>query len=298
MSTILVKLIYYSGIFYFFKRFVMRRNVSIVLYHDPDRESFIKHMKFLNNHYTFISMDLLVGAIHSKDWTNIPNNSLVVTFDDGHINNFLLTDVLNMYNIKPTIYCCSHIINTDRHFWWKGLNHSEVEKLKRIPNKERLEQLSAKHDFTNEGVFLERQALSGKHIIEMAKFCNIGSHTKFHPILTSCDTEEIKDEIYNSKRTIELMTSAPCDHFCYPNGDYNAEIVDVVKQSGYKSARTIDVGWNNIYSDPYKLKITGISDDSSLIKLVAQLTGITMFLRYLFKGGSFKGIYKSIKIEL
>ena len=296
MNNILINLIYYSGIFYFFKRFVFKKNVSIVLYHDPKPEIFKKHINFLNKHYNFISMDLLVEAIHNKDWTKIPNNSLVVTFDDGHITNYNLIDIINMYKIKPTIYCCSDIINSNRHFWWKSLNLSEVERLKKLPNKERLKQLKVKHNFTNEKCFIEIQALTKNHISELTKISNIGSHTKFHPILTSCDSKEMVDEIYNSKSSIERITNSTCDHFCYPNGDYNSQVVDIVKQSGYKSARTIDVGWNNVNTDPYKLKISGISDDSSLHKLVAQLTGITMFLRYFFKGGSLKGIYKSIKI--
>ena len=104
----------------------------------------------------------------------------------------------------------------------------------------------------------------------------------------------MKDEIFTSKKQIEKLTQTECLHFCYPNGDYNDDIIEMVKRAGYHSARTIDVGWNDLDSDPYKLKITGITDDASLNKVIAQLTGIPMFLRYMFKGGSFKGLYKSI----
>jgi poly-beta-1,6-N-acetyl-D-glucosamine N-deacetylase len=297
MNNIIVGLIYYSGIFHLFKRFIFKKNVSIVLYHDPKTEVFKKHVNFLNRHYNFISIDLLVDAIHNKDWSKIPNNSLVITFDDGHIGNYSLINILKEYNIKSTFYCCSNIIGSKKHFWWKNLNPSEIEKLKKLSNKERLKQLKIRYDYTNDKDFSEIQALTKDHISELTKISNIGSHTKFHPVLTCCDSQELNDEIYNSKRSIERITDATCDHFCYPNGDYNNKVINVVKKTGYKSARTIDVGWNNVNTDPYKLKISGISDEASLPKLVAQLTGITMFIRYFVKGGSLKGLYKSIKVS-
>ena len=294
MNNIITHLIYYSGIFYFFKRFVFKKNVSIVLYHDPKPKILEKHVKFLSRHYNFISMDLLVEGIQNKNWSKIPNNSLVFTFDDGHITNYDLKDIFIKYKITPTIYCCSEIINSNRHFWWKNLNPSEVERLKKMSNKKRLKELKIKYNFTNDKCFNDAQALSKNDLSALSKIANIGSHSKYHPILTTCNSKEMFDEISNSKISIERLTNYKCDHFCYPNGDYNNEVVEIVKQSGYKSARTIDVGWNNVRTDPFKLKISGISDDSSLPKLVAQLTGITMYLRYLFKGGSFSGLYKSI----
>lgn len=297
MDKIIINILYHSRIFYFFKRYVFKNNVTILLYHDPKPVIFEEHIKFINRHYNFVTLDLLVDAIYNKDWKNIPNNSIIVTFDDGHINNYDLLDIFRRYKIRPTIYCCSDIINSNNHFWWKSVNSSELESLKKLPNKERLKLLKHKYGFENDKSFNEIQALTKNHLNALTKFVQIGSHTKFHPILTTCEREEMVDEISGSKSTIERLTNSPCYHFCYPNGDYNNEVVEIVKKSGYKSARTIDVGWNNIKTDPFKLKIVGISDDSSLPKLVAQLTGITMFIRYLYKGGSFKGLYKSIRIK-
>lgn len=271
----------------------MRRKVSIVLYHDPRPDIFEKHVQFLSKHYNFISLNILVSAIKNRDWSLISNNSMVITFDDGHKGNYELLEIIKKYNIIPTIYCCSDIISTNRHFWWKEVGLNEIEGFKKITNAERLNQLEEK-GYSLEKEYNDRQALSLDEINDMMNFVEFESHTKFHPILTCCTKKEKKDEIINSKSNIESVFSNECQHFCYPNGDYDEEVIDIVKSSGYDSARTIDVGWNDINTDPYKLKITGITDDASITQVIAQLTGITMFLRYLSKG-SLKGLHKTIK---
>lgn len=297
IQNIFFALIRYSGIFKLYNKFILRRKVTIVLYHDPKPDVFNKHIKFLSKNFNFIPLDLLVNAIYKKDWTIIPNNSIVITFDDGHVGNFLLYDTIKKYNIFPTFYVCANIINTNRHFWWKELNHDLVESLKHNTNKYRLNYLYNKFNFKNTKEYPKRDALNMDELKKLSKTSIIGSHTCFHPILTCCDSNESNDEISLSKKIIEKITSKECLHFCYPNGDYNDEIIKQVKRAGYISARTIDVGWNDKNTNPFKLKITGISDDASINKLISQLTGITMYLRYLSKG-SLNGKYKTIKPKM
>jgi peptidoglycan/xylan/chitin deacetylase (PgdA/CDA1 family) len=294
MNQVIFFLVRWTGIFYLLKRTIMKRNVSIVCYHDPAPDVFKKHIEFLNNHYAFISLENLVSGIRNKDWSKIPNNSLVITFDDGHKGNYKLLETIKKYQIKPLIFCVSDIVCTNRHFWWKDITHQNVKLIREFKNQERLTCLKDKFNYYQDKEFIDRQALSSSEILELSKIAIFGSHTQFHPILTCCTNEELKRELLISKKNIESITNNECHHFCYPNGDYNENIIKEVKLSGYKSARTIDVGWNNINSDPFKLKITGITDNASKIQLIAQLTGITMFLRYMFKGGSFSGLYKSI----
>ena len=75
----------------------------------------------------------------------------------------------------------------------------------------------------------------------------------------------------------------PIEHFAYPNGDYGEREIEYVKKCGYKSARTIDCGWNSINTDPFKLKVTGVQDDASINKLCAQISGFFPILRYFVK---------------
>lgn len=296
MTGFFFKLLRYSGIYFIVRSLVSKNKVSIVLYHDPKPEVFYKHIKFLSNKYNFISLDLLVDAIHSKDWSNIPENSIVVTIDDGHSGNFKLLSTIKEFNVKPTIYCCSSIVGTNRCYWWKKVNSSQLQYYKELPNNLRLSELLLNYSFSNTNIYKDRQSLSHKEINEMKHYVSFQSHTRFHPILTCCSTKELCTEISDSRYEIESITGEKCVHFCYPNGDYNDEVIGSVKAAGYRSARTIDVGWNDLNTDPYKLKITGISDNASIDQVIAQLTGITMYMRYAFKG-NFKGLYSPIKLK-
>jgi hypothetical protein len=89
-------------------------------------------------------------------------------------------------------------------------------------------------------------------------------------------------------RLRELL-GMPVTAFACPNGDYDSEVIDLLKESNIRVARTIDAGWNNRKSDPYKLKVTGVSDNASITKLASEMTGISRFMQYLLKG-SFNGL--------
>jgi len=60
--------------------------------------------------------------------------------------------------------------------------------------------------------------------------------------------------------------------------------LNLVKAAGYRSARTTDVGWTDRNSDPFRLKITGVSDDASIHMVVAQLSGIATWLHFAAQG--------------
>ena len=131
-------------------------------------------------------------------------------------------------------------------------------------------------------------ALSLEQLSTLRLVADIQSHTRFHPILTQCDDEECWEEIAESKREVEQLTGLACEHFSYPNGNYDARTIHLVKEAGYRSARTCDLGWNDQGTSPFQLKIIPVDDYASLSYLDAQLTGITTFLRYA-KEGSFNG---------
>jgi peptidoglycan/xylan/chitin deacetylase (PgdA/CDA1 family) len=139
------------------------------------------------------------------------------------------------------------------------------------------------YDFDKEYVG-ERQALSLQEIDMMKMDVDFGLHTCNHPILTKCSTEEKRHEIVECKTRVEEILGHPVVSFSYPNGDYDDECIEILKESGVKIARTTDAGWNHARLNPYKLKVTGVSDNSSKNKLIAELTGIPMFLQYLSLG--------------
>jgi peptidoglycan/xylan/chitin deacetylase (PgdA/CDA1 family) len=82
-----------------------------------------------------------------------------------------------------------------------------------------------------------------------------GAHTQTHPVLPSIeDPEEIKEEIVGSKARIDRELGCPTPCFCYPNGDVNGAVLQVVKQAGFEIAVTTRSGMNAPGEDPYLLK--------------------------------------------
>ena len=246
------------------------------MYHDPKSAVFAEHIAYLSHHYTIISLDTLVSAIHQKDFSRIPSKSVVITIDDGHAGNIELLPLFKQYRIRPTLYVCTQIIDTHRHFWFKieGQSKAEREKLKKLPNVERLTSLKHTADFEPEKTYPDRQALNITEMKEMVANVDFQPHTQFHPILPHCTETECRQEILGSQLDLEKLLQIECSHFSYPNGDYTEREIEIIKTVGFRSARTTDIGWNTQKTAPYRLKTVPIADDAGLTLFRAQLTTI------------------------
>lgn len=273
-----------------------RRKVTIILYHDPAPGVFEKHLKYLSRRYRFIGMHDLAAAFERGDGSLIPPRSLIVTFDDGHQGNHALLPLFRKYRLRPTIFLVSRVVDTRRHFWFKhpGVKTSDY---KPHPNARRLELLDLRTGFSQTAEYADsRHALSAAEIAEMSDAVDFEAHTCFHPVLPACDDDEARREIQDSRTDLEALLGRPVRCFSYPNGDYGEREVRLVREAGYTLARTIDVGWTDLRSDPFRLKITGVTDDASISVLAAQLSGITMYLRYRLGGGR-GGHWPQVKIQ-
>jgi peptidoglycan/xylan/chitin deacetylase (PgdA/CDA1 family) len=69
----------------------------------------------------------------------------------------------------------------------------------------------------------------------------IGCHTRSHPYLTSVGQQRAWDEIAGAKAILEA-DGFNIDTFAYPYGAYNARVVDMVQEAGFRTARTVDAG--------------------------------------------------------
>src|SRR5258705_5223266 len=117
-KKIFFALLRYSGIPFLVRHLAASRKATIILYHSPGKENFENHIRYLSSRYNFITLDNLVDATRTKDWSGIPRRALVVTFDDGHRSNYELLPLFEKYRIRPTIYLCSRIIGTHRRYWF------------------------------------------------------------------------------------------------------------------------------------------------------------------------------------
>ena len=120
---------------------------------------------------------------------------------------------------------------------------------------------------------LPLQLLDWNQIREMAESgITFGSHTRTHKNLTRCTPEQLRDEVLNSKKIIEDKLSKPVQHFCYPFGATNDQVVDAVREAGYITACTTRTGTVLRGADPLRLPRLTIGKRMGLLKFFKRVT--------------------------
>ncbi|MGY6240269.1 polysaccharide deacetylase family protein (plasmid) [Burkholderia ambifaria] len=66
----------------------------------------------------------------------------------------------------------------------------------------------------------------------------IGAHTVNHTALSKLTPDLAWQEISDSKRQLEKIIDKEVESFCYPYGDFNKNIVELVSRSGFSNAAT------------------------------------------------------------
>ena len=248
---------------------------------------FEQQMRYLRERYQVISLEQALDRLGTE-----PDRPLfVVTFDDGYRDNLLTAyPILRRYEVPATIFItCDHIESgvTSWHRMDKAIrrtslqaldltsaglagfplsNHFERRQairslhrlLKRLEDGRRLEIMREIGERCG-AVPDERIMLNWDEVRDLAAggLVTIGSHTLSHPILTRISTERASREIGESRKLIEARIGRPVLHFSYPNGqpdDISSDVVDLVRQSGYRSACTTLPGRNDRRSDPLALR--------------------------------------------
>lgn len=119
--------------------------------------------------------------------------------------------------------------------------------------------------------------LDWEQVREMAAtgLVRFGSHSRRHTrLLPGLEPAVLEDEIGGSRRLLERRLGRPVGLFCYPNGDYTAAALDLVR-AGYDGAVTTDTGWARPGTDPHLVPRLGVHDDVSRSReaFLARLSG-------------------------
>lgn len=117
--------------------------------------------------------------------------------------------------------------------------------------------------------------------MQSGRLITIGSHTATHPILPQCSSEEIAHELVVSKALIESTLGRPCQHFCYPNGDFDARTMAEVRKAGHISAVCSMRGLDDSRTDPFAIKRIGVPARFSLAEFAARVSGGLLLLSRL-----------------
>jgi peptidoglycan/xylan/chitin deacetylase (PgdA/CDA1 family) len=82
----------------------------------------------------------------------------------------------------------------------------------------------------------------------------IGCHTLTHPFLTRISRLQAREEISASKKKLEDCFGLAIRHFCYPYGDWNPAVRDLVREAGFETACTTEFGVNTGVTPAFELK--------------------------------------------
>lgn len=169
--------------------------------------------------------------------TGNANKLVVLSFDDGYADNLLHgAPILSRYGFHATCYVVSGAIGG--HNYWDS------------------EQLGVEKPLMNR-IAIEKWLEAGHEI---------GSHTVNHRHLTAIDHTQAQYEIFESRHQLQQFTGTPVDHFCYPWGENNDTVVEMVRAAGYSSAVTTKRGPAAPDSDLLRLPRISIDRGRGLFK--------------------------------
>lgn len=278
----------------------MRPDVTILAYHrvlpetmsgqsdfDPELVSawaneFDWQMSYLKRHCEVLTCEELDSALSSSK--GVPRNTVVVTFDDGFKDNFLVAfPILKNHGLRATFFICTDNVESGERLWFdrivtqigqrasgpidlpgyqldfkenelsrKSATDRFLDHLKRVPNIERVSLCQALFDLIPEGSLKANQLHLPMHWGELKEMAQagmeIGSHSKTHPILSQvAQDDELHAEIHGSKEIIEKALGQEVASFAYPVGkqfSFDARTVKMVERAGYRFAVTYEAGIN------------------------------------------------------
>ena len=267
-------------------KFILRYRVRILAFHDvKDKTKFEKLINYLNRNYNVISMEDF--KLHVLEKNPLPKYSLIITFDDGDIS--VLENglpVLKKYNCPATVFIITDYINKNVDFWFTNIRSIEktryktgieieslMKQLKKMPNKTRLE-------YIKDYKVNQKRQLTGSEIKEMEREnIVIANHSHTHPMIDQCSAEEIKSELMNSKVFFDSHNISSGYHiFAYPNGNYDAESENVLKDNGINLAFLFDhkICQQNI--NPYRISRLRVNSDLNITELKVKVSGLHSIL--------------------
>ncbi|MCZ2356338.1 MAG: polysaccharide deacetylase family protein [Bacteroidia bacterium] len=201
-----------------------------------------------NENFEFVT----ISEIASR---NKKNKLVALTFDDGYSDNFeFALPILQKYNATATFfpvvepcknnsvlpldiyYQCIDEMNLNEEQRFDFIKGETKRKFYLAEPKEQmklLKELFAKLPKQNRVNYMSTEQL--RQLAENG--FEIGSHGMTHSLLTAdyMNEEKVLTELQQSKKWIERVIGKNVLAYCFPSGEYNFRMTELVKQVGYTS---------------------------------------------------------------
>lgn len=222
--------------------------VPIIMYHsilkDPSRsnkytvtptvlEEDLKYIK--DNGYTTVSISDLISYVY--DDMPLPEKPIVLTFDDGHYNNYgYLFPLLEKYDMKAVISIVGSYTDKFTETDEANLNYSYLrwKDIKELMDTGRIE-------FQNHTYSLHSN--TGKRIGTKKIKGETDEHYK----------SILKDDILKLQQEFEENTHYTPQCFTYPFGGISNASLDIIKELGFKASLSCEQGINKLTKNPNSL---------------------------------------------
>lgn len=256
---------------------------------------FDMQMRFMKEHFHIISFQELLNIWENKNFDET-KRYCVITFDDGWLDNYTNAyPTLKKYDIPATIFLPTSYIGTNKSFWpdklaflllkiatlsyklpdsilskYPWLRDFHIDRIESVINEWKVsteQEIEHRIDEVAEALKLElpedRKILNWQEIEEMSRDkISFGSHSSTHKILTNHTAEVVQKEVVDSLSVLRNQQINYLNVFCYPNGNYNDAIAEIVKDAGYDAAVTTKLGVEKgVPGNRFSLKRTGVHND-------------------------------------
>jgi len=287
------------------RRHVLRRPLAgeavVLLYHrvtpgqpaeggmSVSPAAFDEHLSALRARFRPLHLAELVQALTDRV---LPRRSVVITFDDGYVDN--LTEakpLLERHGVPATVFVVSGYVGSGQRFWmdelwriclapprlpdrlelkvggetrtWRvpaGAGRRDLYRMLRdtlgsLGQQERDELLTELGAWGGAGPPDAAETLDADQLRQLAdgELIEIGAHTMTHPFLPSVPRKRQLEEIRGSVRQLEELLDRDIRLFSYPFGAHDRTTVAQARYAGVTCACTTVGAAVHASTDPYRL---------------------------------------------
>lgn len=223
----------------------------VLMYHSVTPGKSTPQWTWAVSHQSFCDqLDLLIShgwsTVRFSDLaslSNIPEKSVAITFDDGYADNYAAFEALKSRGMCATWFIVSKDIGSISS--WSDPDSPNLPMLS-------VEQL---HEMHNAGM-------------------EIGAHSRSHARLPQLNATDLADEVSGARDELSQAMGFSINSFAYPYGLFNDQVVDAVKDAGYKIACTTRSGWAMKNTDVLRIKRLSVYAQDDLSSFARKLAFI------------------------
>ncbi|MBK8323921.1 MAG: polysaccharide deacetylase family protein [Betaproteobacteria bacterium] len=272
-------------------------------------EEFAWQMRWIARHMDPVPLATVIDALEGRG--RLPARAVVVTFDDGHRDNYTHAfPVLRETGVPATVFLSTDYMDSGRTFWFDRVAHQlhatdrpkvaiaslglafalaapetrrraadeTLAAMKRVPEAVRLAALDELQ--TAAGVADGAQgsgALSWAEVAAMraSGLVAFGSHTASHPILSRLDEAQIREELGRSHAELVARDLGDADVLAYPVGGdeaYDERVVRIARECGYRLGISYTPGVSRFpFEDAFRVRRLHVERYTTRARFAAML---------------------------